>query len=38
MEFGMFGKAELKTWVKDALRAHGGSAMLIDVAKHMESP
>ncbi|QTD46886.1 hypothetical protein [Ottowia testudinis] len=31
----MSSKSELKKWVKDALRQHGGSAILLDVAKHI---
>ena len=31
----MLNKSELKKWVKDALRQHGGTASLLDVAKHI---
>jgi hypothetical protein len=33
----MTAKSELKVWVRDALRQHGGSASLLDVAKHIWS-
>lgn len=31
----MAEKADLDTWVRDALRASGGRASLLDVAKHI---
>jgi hypothetical protein len=31
----MASKEDLVTWVEDAIRANGGSARLLDVAKHI---
>jgi hypothetical protein len=31
----MTGKAQLKDWVHEAVEAHGGSATLIEVARHI---